>query len=198
MELLLYKLLRKIYFMLGRAHDCYNKQFCLAGEKAKFYHSSKVINVTGKKENIRVGQNCHIYGELLIQSYGGRIVIGDDCFVGQGTRIWSEKEIRIGNHVLISHNVDIHDSNDHPLDSTERHQQFINIVEKGEQSGFDIKRGAVLIEDDVWIGFGSCIMKGVTIGKGAVIAAHSIVTKDVPAYTVMGNPTADILKRELS
>jgi acetyltransferase-like isoleucine patch superfamily enzyme len=57
----------------------------------------------------------------------------------------------------------------------------------------DIASSPIIIEDDAWIGFGSAIFKGVTVGKGAVVAAMSVVTKDVAPYTVVaGNPARQI------
>lgn len=52
----------------------------------------------------------------------------------------------------------------------------------------------IVIEDDVWIGEYAAIMKGVTIGKGAIVAAHAVVTKDVPAYTVVAGNPAKVVK----
>jgi acetyltransferase-like isoleucine patch superfamily enzyme len=60
-----------------------------------------------------------------------------------------------------------------------------------------VEERPVVIEDDVWIGFGSAVLKGVTIGRGAVVAAMSVVTKDVPAYTIVaGNPAREIGRSE--
>lgn len=148
------------------------------------------------RENICIGRNTHIRGELLVYPYDGNIVIGDDCYIGEGTRIWSEKNIVIGNRVLIAHNVDIHDCNDHPMELRARHQHFEEIVKIGFSKKFDLKGAPISIEDDVWIGFGACILKGVTIGRGAVIAAHSIVTKDVPAYSVVGGKASVVIREQ--
>lgn len=121
--------------------------------------------------------------------YAGKIKIGNYCYIGEGSRLWSESCIIIGDRVLIGHNVDIHDSNDHPIDYKERHKHYCDILSVGFIDKYNLCSQPVTIEDDVWIGFGAAIMKGVTIGKGAIIAAHAVVTKDVPPYTVVaGNP----------
>lgn len=57
-----------------------------------------------------------------------------------------------------------------------------------------VSKGAVVIDEYVWIGEQVCIMPGVHIGKGAIVAANSVVTKDVPPYTVVGGCPAKILK----
>lgn len=191
----LYTSFQKVRNFFEKEHDLHQKEFCLTGEKTRFYQLSKVNNMSGVKEQIHIGQNCHIRGELLVYPYAGHIIVGDDCYIGEGTRIWSEKGIIIGNRVLIAHNVDIHDCNDHPVEKRARHNHFLSIIKEGHPNDFDLNGREICIKDDVWIGFGACIMKGVTIGEGAIIAAHAVVTKDVPANVVVcGNP-AYIIKR---
>lgn len=195
LNILFYKFVRHIQLFLEKGNDLYQKQFCLTGERTQFYQSGTVNNMSNIRENICIGRNTHIRGELLVYPYDGNIVIGDDCYIGEGTRIWSEKNIVIGNRVLISHNVDIHDSNDHPAEKRARHNHYLSILKEGFHKGFDLRGQEVCIKDDVWIGFGSCIMKGVTIGEGAVIAAHAVVTRDVPSGAVVGGNPAYIIRR---
>lgn len=147
-------------------------------------------------ESIAVGPNTHIRGQLFTFGHGGRISMGSYCFVGDNTRLWSAKEITIGDRVLISHNSSIFDSDTHPLDARERHRHFVAIITEGHPSRIDLREEAVTIEDDVWIGCNVVVLKGVTIGRGAVIGAGSVVTSDVPPYVLAaGNPARVI--REL-
>ena len=112
----------------------------------------------------------------------------------------STNNIKIGNDVQISWGVTIYDHNGYSLDSKIRKEEFSKIF-KNYSSGnmlneFDwnnVKSAPIIIEDDVWIGFGTTILKGVKIGQGAIIAAQSVVTKDVKPFTVvMGNPAQKI------
>lgn len=138
---------------------------------------------------IKIGENSLVKGDLLVFKHGGEIVIGDYSLVGEGSRIWSSVKVTIGNRVLISHNVNIHDNVSHPLDSKERHDDYKRNLENGLQTDLKINEAEVNISDDVWIGFNATILKGVNIGKGAIIGANTVVTKDVPAYSiVIGNP----------
>ncbi len=90
--------------------------------------------------------------------------------------------------------MNIHDQNSHPLDSNLRHLDQMHILEKGFQLENDLKEKEIIIKDDVWIGFNATILKGVTIGKGAIVGACTIVTEDIPDYAVVvGNP-ARIIK----
>ena len=151
---------------------------------------TKIINALQNKHKIRIGSFTTLRAELFLYGHGGEIEIGQYCYIGEGTRIWSSAQIIIGDRVLIAHNVDIHDSISHPLESSLRHLHYKDINETGHpKSGLDLREKPVIIEDDAWIGFGSSILRGVTIGRGAIVGACSVVTKDVLPYTVVvGNP----------
>lgn len=161
-------------------------------ESAVFRHLSKVDGA------IQVGACSHLRGELLTYWNGGRIEIGSHCYIGEGSRIWSQASVRIGNDVLISHLVDIHDSDGHPIDAGERVRDSRYLLEgKGYLTPTKTQSAPVVIGDRVWIGFKASILKGVSIGEGAIVAAGAVVTKDVPPYTVVaGNPAVPV--RELS
>ena len=136
-----------------------------------------------------LGDNTILNGELLTFNHGGEITIGEYCYVGERTKIWSAKKILIGNRVLIAHNVNIHDQNAHPLDSKKRHEDQKHIMFNGFQNENDLNEKEIKIEDDVWIGYNSIILKGVTIGKGAIIGSGSLINRNVPEYAVVaGNP----------
>ncbi|MBI5100162.1 MAG: acyltransferase [Nitrospirae bacterium] len=168
---------------------------CVKGSNTVVHASAHIINTLNKKENISIGNWCHIKGELLLFGHGGKIIMGDYCYVGENTRIWSAKEIRIGNRVLISHNCNIFDNDTHPLDPGERHMQFKQIISTGHPKKIDLKEKAVLIKDDVLIGASSIILKGVTLGEASVVAAGSVVTRDVPPYVVVAGNPARVIKK---
>jgi acetyltransferase-like isoleucine patch superfamily enzyme len=159
-------------------------------QEARILFTGKIINIRGLNNSIQVGSNTVISGELLTFAHGGTINIGEWCYLGENSRIWSAENINIGNRVLISHNVNIHDTDGHPINSEARHQHFKEILtERHPSKDLGIAADSIIIEDDVWIGFNSTILKGVNIGKGAIIGASSVVTKDVPPCTmVAGNP----------
>jgi acetyltransferase-like isoleucine patch superfamily enzyme len=157
---------------------------------ARFAQGADITNIRGNRDAIRIGRSTVLAGQLLTFGHGGDIEIGDWCFVGPGSRIWSAASIHIGHRVLISHNVNVHDSDSHPLDAAERHAQYVEIVQRGHprQAG-SIRAAAVVIGDDAWIGFNSTVLKGVSIGPGAIVAAGSVVTGNVPPWSVVaGNP----------
>ena len=133
----------------------------------------------------------------MIFGHGGQISIGEWCYVGVGSRIWSAGSIEIGDRVLISHSVNIFDNLTHPLRATERHQQARQIFMTGHPREINLDEKPVKIGDDAWIGACAIILRGVSIGKGGVVAAGAVVTRDVPEYSIVaGNPA--VVVRELS
>jgi maltose O-acetyltransferase len=167
----------------GNLHE----KACFA-ESTKFGPEARIENKVRKREAISIGENCFLRGRLLTYGHGGEIKIGDWCYVGDRTEIWSMNSISIGNRVLISHDVNIHDGAAHSLDAKERHEHFKHILTKGHPRKPEdlpgVPSAPIVIEDDVWISFGVSILRGVRIGKGSVIAAGAIVTKDVPPGVV--------------
>lgn len=156
-------------------------------------------NYQNVPEAILIGPHSLIYGQLQVFPHGGSIRLGSHVFLGSGSRIWSATSIEIGNNVLISHGVNIHDTDSHPLDRRSRQDHTKFILESGNlpNSSYGTISSPVHIADDVWIGFDAVILKGVNIGCGAVVAAAAVVTKDVEPFTlVAGNPA--VVRKRLS
>ncbi|MCT7983614.1 acyltransferase [Laspinema sp. A4] len=175
--------------MLSKFKKLFIKKKFLIKEGAVLYSSSKILNNLGQTDAIQMGSFTHIKGELLTFAHAGSIKIGQYCFIGEDTRIWSAKSILIGDRVLISHNVNIFDNATHPISAKLRHEQFKQIITSGHPKGIDLQEKPIVISDDVLIGCMSIILAGVTIGEGAIVGAGSVVTKDVPPWTIVaGNP----------
>lgn len=172
------------------------KYACVYDESVKFYQMSRVINNLNQPSSIRIGPHSHIKGELLVFGHGGDISLGSYCFLGENSKIWSAKKIEIGDRVLISHNVNIFDNLIHPMNPELRHSQFVNIITSGQPKQIDgLDEKNVKIENDVLIGAMSLVLRGVTIGEGSIVGAGSVVTKEVPPYTIVaGNPARVIRK----
>ncbi|MES2390244.1 MAG: acyltransferase [Acidobacteriota bacterium] len=163
---------------------------CVLGEGSRLYPGARVLNFQRRREAIMIGRQCHVLGRMDVLAHGGTIRLGDSCFVGEGSQIWSAAAITIGNRVLISHGVNIHDHDSHSLSAERRQVHFEQIFSQGHPNVLeDVSSAPIVIEDDAWLGFGATVLKGVRIGRGAVVGAASVVTKDVAAYAVVaGNP----------
>lgn len=146
-----------------------------------------------KKENIKIGDNCEIYG-ILSANGDGKITIGNFTTIRHQSVIGCINSIDIGDYCIISNNVHIYDNNNHPIDPKKRREMC--------KSGFNSEKWdwkysdnkPIAIKDNVWIGERATILKGVTIGEGAIIASNSVVTKNVPSFTIVAGNPAKIVK----
>jgi len=192
----------RIFGGLYRIHDAYEGFGELARGKL-FYepmfrarchsvgdalHLSALPYVRGNVK-ITIGDDCG-FGYFSVRS--GRfvdepeLIIGDHSGFSTGCALIVNRRIRIGNHVGVAGRCWLSDSDGHPGDPERRM--------RGEGMALDdIKE--LVIEDHVWIGHGSHVLKGVTIGRGAVVAAGSTVTSDVPAGALAMGVPARIVKR---
>lgn len=170
---------------------CLGRATLILQPGAHLFRTAQIHNMGSKSSDIVIGEGSLVRGELLRFAHGGRIRIGRQCYIGEGTRIWSGVDICIGDHVLIAHNVSIFDNLTHPMDWKERRDQFAAIATTGHPSNIDLADEPIAIGDDAWIGAHAIILKGVTIGPRAIVAAGSVVTRDVAADTVVaGNPAS--------
>jgi acetyltransferase-like isoleucine patch superfamily enzyme len=157
-------------------------------------HKNASFSAGSSPEALTIGDQCRIYGQIRLLG-AGRLSIGHHSFLGPASRIWCSEKIEIGSHVLISHDVDIHDSNSHSLHWQDRRDELVANFERGDHSVPPrVPTVPTHIHDDVWIGFKSSILKGVTIGRGAVVAAGSVVTKDVSPFTMVAGNPARVIK----
>jgi len=185
--------------------DTYRMRRCLAAVTAAegvcFRASAMVHNPTGDTSRIRLGRYAFVLGDLVVHDYGGRIEIGEYSYVGINTRIFSGDLVKIGRFVLIAHNVTITDTNAHELSALERAEYLLRTeVNRQPFLKTTIKTAPVEIGDHAWLNFDVGVLRGVTIGEGAIIGAGSLVTKDVPPYVLAaGNPARVIrdLPRDL-
>lgn len=169
----------------------------ILGENSSINLGAQIYNFS-TKDAITIGKNSNIGGRIVNYEFGGKIKIGDYCFVGEGCNLISSCSIEIGNNVLVAHGVDIFDHDTHPIAPLERHEHFKAIMAgKGATAKFNWTEKPVKICDNAWLGAKSIILKGVTIGEAAIIAAGSVVTKDVEPYTIVaGNPAKFVKKIE--
>lgn len=185
-------MLRKIFVTLKRKYKkLVFKKNSIFGKKTLFGETSSCINKGGK---IVIGDFCDIHASIIV-SKDGEIHIGNYSTIRYNSKVFSCEKVIIGNHCIISNNVTICDNNNHPTDPLMR----MKMCESGFYSElWDWKYSdhkPVVIKDNVWIGEGATILKGVTIGEGSIVACKSVVTKDVPPYHIVAGNPAKIVKR---
>lgn len=160
-----------------------------------FYNSCRLIRypicIRGKKyidfgEKLTTGRYC----QFEVNGYFNdkRLIFGKNVNIGNNVRISCLDKIYIGNNVLIGSGVLVID-NSHGIYSGRKQS---NPNEEPNKRVMYAER--IYIDDNVWIGDGVVIQKGCNIGKGSIIAANSVVTKDVPQMTMVGGQPAKIIK----
>jgi acetyltransferase-like isoleucine patch superfamily enzyme len=149
----------------GAEINCLSKQGIVFGNRVTI----------GKNAIIRPS---NIYGGAI----GEGLIVGDYSNIGPGAYIGCSGLITIGKNVMMSPGVSIYAENHNFSDTS------IPMKDQGVTVSF------VNIHDDCWIASNSTILAGVTIGKGSVVAAGSVVTKDVPPYSVVAGSPATIIK----
>lgn len=137
------------------------------------------------KKHIRIGRNVRFGRNTRVDAgYDGEVIIGSDVLIDDNCFITAQQSIVIGNHVQISAYSFITDFN----------HNFLNRTIPINRQGCTTK--SVVVGDDVWIGAHSIILPGVTIGRGAIIGAGSVVTNTVKEYSIVaGSPAKEINKR---
>lgn len=143
-------------------------------------------------ERLKLGRNVHIDSGSLLHCGGmewcnheGGIIIGNNVYIGPNCVLFGAGGIRIGDNVLISPNVVL----------TSHQHTYVSPSELIREQ--PILFGEIVLEDDVWIGSSATILPGVRIGKGSVVGAGGVVTKDVLPYSLaVGVPARVVKTRE--
>lgn len=203
---MLKKMLNKIFY---NPYKFIKKYSNISVDKSTILLKSSTFRFDGKKKKniVKIGENTMLGCSIIFESDEGQVTIGNNTFINAGTSLISRNSISIGNDVTIAWGCTIYDHNSHSLDYKERQKDIQrqnddyrngrNFIESKDWSV--VKSKPIIIEDNVWIGFDSVILAGVTIGEGAVVGARSVVRQDVEPWTVVvGNPAITIkrLKNE--
>jgi len=181
--------LRKISNKLDAVSTTNNIQLCVnSGTKCIFTNNAKIYNHQNDPKVITLGNGVTIDAILEVYSKGN-LFIDDYTFIGN-SRLFCVNHISIGKGCWIADHVFIMDSDLHPVSSKRRFNDAKNFSEGIFPDVYtDIPNSPTVIENFVWIGVNCTILKGVTIGEGSIIGAGSVVTKDVPPWTIVaGNP----------
>lgn len=158
------------------------------GANSLFASDIQLINPQG----ISIGDNCSVLSHCILETHcsaftHGTIILGAGVSLGEYTHITAAIHVELGHNVLTGRFVLITD-NAHGFTSLEQ----LRIPPLARPI---IAKGKVIIGNNVWIGDKATVLPGVSIGDGAIIGANSVVTKDVPAFSVVAGNPARIIKK---
>lgn len=142
--------------------------------------------------SIQIGSGSMVRCRVDFDGAGGTVQIGDRSYVG-ASHLVCHSRIGIGSDVLISWGVTVIDHDSHSLHWQQRAQDVSRWMQ-GKKDWTHVNTAPVEIADKAWIGYGATILKGVTIGEGAVVAACSVVTRSIPPYTLAAGNPARVLR----
>ncbi|MEL6812939.1 MAG: acyltransferase [Bacteroidota bacterium] len=134
-----------------------------------------------KTLKVELHKNSQLKHDVIIQGTG-TFMLGENSYVSSFSVIGVNERIEIGKNVMIANAVSIRDTN----------HNFSDLSKPMIQQGFNT--APVKIMDDVWLGHGVVVTQGVTIHKGAIVAANAVVTKDVPENAIVGGVPAKVIK----
>lgn len=164
---------------------------CLAiGNGSEFSYNQVLVNKEGCR--VTIGSHSMVNGNITFECKGASVQIGSNTFVGSSNLICS-KRITVCNDVLIAWGCTIVDHNSHAIQFSLRSNDVLEWM-AGKKDWTHVEQKEIMICDKAWIGFNSIILKGVTIGEGAIVGAGSVVTKDVPPWTIVGGNPARIIR----
>lgn len=155
---------------------CRNVVFFIQKYKWKKMNSHNFTSIGNYFDIKKVIVGKGTYGQLNVKSFNN-----------------DEEKLLVGSYVSIAENVVFLLGGNHRVDLLTSYPLYSNLLARSAKHDA-LTKGPIVIEDEVWIGFGTCVLSGVKVGKGAVIAACSVVTKDIPPYAIVGGNPAKILK----
>lgn len=166
-----------------------SKKAQLIGKHYNVSSAAKITHADGSvKDDILLNDYVDLYGRLSSQSHG-KIIIGKHTRIGKNVTILSVESISIGDFVAIGADSVISDNSTHPSSALFRKVRMLMSDNSTLHLWKYSSHKPIIIKNNVWIGERSRICKGVTIGENSIIAANSVVTKDVPDNSIAaGNP----------
>ena len=201
-------ILKRIKNILQKRNQKDIEKKCLVKSESSFILGNTTLDFrVGHQDRtyVEIGEMSLINAKFIFESISGFVKIGNNVHLG-GVNFICRTSITIENDVTMAWGITIYDHNSHSVDWEVRmndnsncYQDFLkyngnNIANKDWSH---VPSKPIIICSKVWIGFDVTILKGVTIGEGAVVAAKSVVTKDVDPWTlVAGNPA--IFKKKLN
>lgn len=172
------------------------------GSYLKDGFSLRVDVPVANKKYVTLGKDSMLAASIIFESEEGHVSIGNESSISVGTMIICRESVVIEDHVFISWGCTICDHDSHSLNYMDRREDYKVIFDNYKnhrnaninKNWNTVDVSPVRICSDAWIGMNCTIIKGVTIGKGAIIGANSVVTKDIPDFAIAAGNPAKIIR----
>jgi len=155
-----------------------------------------------KRKYVTVGNDCILECQIAFESGEGEVIIGDRVYIGS-SKIICRTKVEFGSNIFVAWDTYFYDHDSHSMDYRKRQEDITQQLDDYRNGRYfienknwsDVRTAPIKVCDNAWIGMNVIILKGVTIGEGAVVGAGSVVTKDVEPWTVVGGNPARLIKR---
>lgn len=187
----------KDLYLRKRAYRHVKLNSTLIGDIHDFATTGNVLLCWGSTKNdVFIDENADVYGRIISYNHG-KVKIGKWVNIGFRTKIDCVNRVEIGDNTTISYDVTIIDNNSHPIHPADR--ELMGHTKHGslERQPMFSQSAAVIIGKNCWIGTQVRIQKGVTIGDNSIIAANSVVTKNVPPNCIAAGIPAKVVKTDI-
>ena len=192
-------MLKKIILslLLIRAKKRVLSNATICGEGHRFSIKSNVILIGGaSKKNVILHDNCWPEGQITVEG-NGIVEMHPYSKIGPTTKILCVNKVVIGAYTAVADNTTICDNNNHPISPSFRKQMRLTPIGDDMRRWKHSANDPIIIGENCWIGTNVRICKGVTIGDNSIVAACSVVTKDVPANCIVAGNPARIVKTDI-
>ncbi|TWI93813.1 galactoside O-acetyltransferase [Mucilaginibacter frigoritolerans] len=195
-------ILKKVRRLIFFRHYKNVEKYITVG-KSHFFESFRltIIKPIKNKIYLNVGDDSILDCKVLFESDTGEVIVGNRVYIGS-SNIICKSRIEFGDNVFVAWGSYFYDHDSHSIDYRERENDISQQLEDYRAGRFFIENKnwsvvntkPIVIGANAWIGMNCHILKGVTVGEGAIIGAGSVVTRDIPAWTIAGGNPAKVIK----
>lgn len=197
--IMLRSLLKKIRYRnsLKKARKNLETNATIQGTHLEIGPNSRVHLIDGaRKENVILKEGCWPLGSIAVQS-NGVFIMHEYSKIERSTQIKCVNRVEIGSYSAIAEGTVICDNNNHPISPSYRKKMRLTPVGHQMRTWKYSANAPIIIGENCWIGSNVRICKGVTIGDNSIVAANSVVTKDVPANCIVAGNPAKVVKTDI-